>query len=488
MKRHEIHAFLITKGIYISTGTISNRSLDFLLLFKQLHKSVHEKIKTLIERKGCMILHMDGTHRAGGRVVFVLQEGLDNIVLDADLIPSEAEEYVSPLLSSFKKKYGSPLVIVRDMAKGLALSSSKIFPNRPQQICQVHFIRNLESDLITEYHKDLKSCIVKHKLTSKLKSLRNSETEEDEIKNLQGIWVHIAVDYLLYPIERGIKWISRPISYFVQYRRIKEVYNLAKRLIFCNASNNFIYKPLMELCALLKSILEDSTVVHYYCILEKILQWMDELRDNLRVTRKINLKDSLPVDVDIDEILIKIRGGFVNMRSESRKLGEQYQNIVSVISDSFERHRKELFVPYPIVDGKIIPFKRHNNGLESSHRRARKAIRERTGRAETNREMEQFGDLLAILSNLWNETYNKEIIGDCGDLGHALSSFVKDLPMLRIEYRKIRRGPAIPIADTKRMCVLEDFIEVLESANQSSELIATLQSILGVETGVVAVC
>ena len=76
-----------------------------------------------------MILHMDGTHRAGGKVVFVLQEGLDNKVLDADLIQSEAEEYVSPLLSDFKRNYGSPLVIIRDIAKGLALSGSKIFPN-----------------------------------------------------------------------------------------------------------------------------------------------------------------------------------------------------------------------------------------------------------------------------------------------------------------------------------------------------------------------
>jgi len=374
------------------------------------------------------------------------------------------------------------------MAKGLALSGSKIFPNIPQQICQVHFIRNLESDLITEYHKDLKSCIVKHKLTSKLKALRNSETEEDEIKNLQGLWVHIAVDHLLYPIERGIKWMSRPISYFIQYRRIKEVYDLAKRLIFCNASNDFMCRPLMELHSLLRFILEDFTLFHHYCVLEKILQWMDELRDNLRVTRNINLKDSLPIDLDIRDILAKMEGRFVSMRMESRKLGKQYQNIVSVISESFERHQKELFVPYPIVDGEIIHFRRHNNGLESSHRRARKAIRERTGRSETNREMEQFGDMLAILSNLWNETYNKEIMGDFGDLGHALSSFVKDLPMLRKEYRKIRRGPAIPIADTKRMCVLEDFIEVLESANQSNELIATLQSILGVETGAVAVC
>ena len=488
MKRTEIRAFLTTKGIHISTGTISNRSLDFLLLFKQLHKSMHEKIKTLIEHKGCMILHMDGTHRAGGKVVFVLQEGLDNMVLDADLIPSEAEEYINPLLAEFKKKYGSPQVIVRDMAKGLALSGSKIFPNIPQQICQVHFIRNLESDLIIEYHKKLKRCIVKHKLTSKLKALRNSGSEVDDIKKLQGRWVHIAVDHLLYPIERGVKWMSRPISYLVQYDRIKEVHGLVGRLVLCNASNHFVYRPLMELYACLKSVIEDSTVVHYYCILEKILQWMDELRDHLRISRKTNLKDSLPIDISIENVLTKIKRALVKMRLESHKLGEQYQNIVSVISNAFERHWKELFVPHPIIDGIKVPFRRHNNGLESNHRRIRKAIRERTGRSETNREMEQFGDLIAILSNLWNNTYSKEILGGVGNLGLSFGSFGNDLPVLRKEYREIRRGPAIPIADMKRISILEDFIEVLESANSSSELISNLQSILGAEASARAVC
>lgn len=135
MKRHEILAFLEMKSIYL--WTISNRSLDFLLLFKQLHKNKCKEIKALIERKGSMIFHMDGTHRAGGRVIFVLQEGLDNIVIDADLIPSEAKEYVNPILLEFKKTYGSLLVIVRDMAKGLVLSASEIFPNILQQICQI---------------------------------------------------------------------------------------------------------------------------------------------------------------------------------------------------------------------------------------------------------------------------------------------------------------------------------------------------------------
>jgi hypothetical protein len=60
--------------------------------------------------------------------------------------------------------------------------------------------------------------------------------------------------------------------------------------------------------------------------------------------------------------------------------------------------------------------------------------------------------------------------------------------LIQKEYREIRRGPAIPIADVKRICVLEDFIEVLESTKPSGELISTLQAILGAEMSVEAVC
>jgi hypothetical protein len=489
MKRHEIHEYLKTKNIFLSTGTISNRSLDFLLLFKQLHKHKSREIKALIERKGSLILHMDGTHRAGGKVAFVLQEGIDNIIIDAVLIPSEAEEHISPILSELKKTYGTPLVIVRDMAKGLALSASNIFPNTRQQICQIHFTRNLESDLVTENHKKLKNSIVKHKLTSKLKEIRNdiSGSEDNEIKKLQGRWIHIAIDHLLNPIVKRVKWISQPISYFIQYRRIKEISNLIKRLISWNASNNFVYKPLMELHESLKSVLEDAVVFHYFCVLEKILQWLDELRDNLRITRKNNLKDSSPIDIDIEKVLKTIKEVLQKIRMESWKLEKQYQQIASAINDAFESHWDELFVPDPIVDDRKISFRRHNNGLESSHRRIRKAIRERTGRSETNREMEQFGDLLAILSNLWNETYQKEIIHDVVDIGSAFSPFVNELPILRKEYRKIRQGCVVPIADTERINVLEDFIKVLEMTGSSCELIPALQSILGVEASVEAI-
>jgi len=483
MKRHEISGFLETKGIYLSTGTISNRSLDFLLLFKQFHINNSQRIKVFIERKGCMILHMDGTHRSGGRVVFVLQEGIDNMVINADLIPSEAEENVDTVLLDFKNSYGSPLIVVRDMAKGIKLSVEKNFPNASQQVCQVHFFSDLEKDLITEYHKKLKNSIVKHNLTSRLKSLRyeNNDSGDSMIKRIQDRWIHIAVDHLLHPIEKHVKWMRRPISYFIQYRRIKTVSDLVQRLIYCDASNNFVHKPLMELHESLKSVLEDSLVLEYFSIMQKELQWLDELRDDLRITRNNNLKDSKPIDIELDKISIKIKEVLLKIRKESWKLDEQYQRIASTIIDAFENHWEELFVPDPVVNGRKISFRRHNNGLESSHRRIRKGIRERTGKSETNSEMEQFGDLLAILSNLWNETYQKEILQDVVYIGRSLGPFVKDLPRLRDEYRETRRGDTISIDDEERVSILGNFIDVFENNELDSVLISSLQSILEVE-------
>ena len=306
------------------------------------------------------------------------------------------------------------------------------------------------------------------------------------MENLERCWVLVAVDYLLYPIEKHIKWISRPISYIVQYYRIKEVSNLVSRLISWNASNNVVHGSLMELDECLRSVLDDSDIFYYYSVLEKTLEWLDELRDNLRISRETNLKDFSSEDIEVEGVLKSIRELLSRISEEGRELEGQYIKTASSINDAFESHWDELFVPNPIANGKQVMFRRHNNGLESSHRRTRKAIRERTGRSETNREMEQFGDLLAILSNLWNKTYQKKILHDVEYLSHSLSPFINDLPELRKGYHEARKGSEMPIADEKRMGVLEDFVQVLESSKSPGELVCTLQSIFGAEVD--AVC
>ncbi len=488
MKRFEIKVFLQMKGVPISEGAISYRSLDFLLLFKELHKSRKKKIKTYVDQRGGIILHIDGTYRSGGKVVFVLQEDINDIIIDADLIPTEATEHVNPILSEFKEAYGSPLVVVRDMGKGLAQSATTIFPGSPQQICQVHFIRDLEKDLVTKYHKNVKSAIVKHKLTPKLKALRSNKHQFNEIIDLEERWVHVAVDYLLYPVEKHIKWISLPIAYFVQYRRVKEIYGYVKRLIELNASKNLFCKPLVDLKACLKSVLDDPNVVCFYSLLEKTLEWLDKLREQLQITRKNHLKDNHQDETDIETVKKNVKEILNSIHNEGKDLGGKYPKIASDINAAFDNHWDELFVPNPIINGKKIHFKRHNNGLESSHRRTRKSIRERTGRSETNCEMEQFGDLLAIASNLWNKTYQEKVLDDVDDLCTTLLPFVNNLPKLRKEYHDVRRGPEIPIHDSKRLDILEKFLNVLESTEFQDTLIPELQSILCVTNEAETTC
>jgi len=476
------------KGVLISEGAISYRSIDFLLLFKELHKSRKEKIKTYFDQRGGTILHIDGTYRSGGKVVFVLQEDFNDIIIDADLMPSEATEHINPTLSEFKEAYGSPLVVVRDMGKGLAQSATIIFPGIPQQICQVHFIRDLEKDLVTKYHKNVKSAIVKHKLTPKLKALRSNKHQFDKMTDLEERWVHIAVDYLLHPVEKHIKWISMPIAYFVQYRRVKEVYSYVERLIKLNASKNLFCKPLMDLETCLKSVIDDPNVICFYSLLEKTLEWLDELRDQLRITRNNHLKDKPQDETDIETIKKNIKEILNAIHNEGKDLGEKYPKIASDINAAFDNHWDELFVPTPTINGKKIHFKRHNNSLESSHRRTRKSIRERTGRSETNCEMEQFGDLLAIVSNLWNKTYQEKILDDLDDLCTALFPFVNNLPKLRKEYRDVRRGPEMPIHDSKRLDILEKFLNVMESTEFQDTLITELQSLLCVTNEAETTC
>ena len=481
LKRSEVWLFLKTKGIYISEGAISYRSLDFLLLFKELHRTRSGKIQAFFNWKRGSILHIDGTYRSGRRVVFVLQEGFGDMIIDSNLIPSESSEYIDPFLLEFKESYGSPLVIVRDMGKGVASSSSDVFPGIPQQICQPHFIRDLEKDLVTKYHKGLKSSIVKHKLASGLRKLRVVENIDNPIKELQQRWIHIAVDYLVYPIEKQIKWMSKPITYYIQYLRIAEVSCLVRRLVLWNASKNCFYKPLVELDTCLKSVLGDKTVTRRYHIIKKTLEWLDVLCEQLQISRDGHLKDMPSNEIEIETVKENINKILKNIRKEARELGGKHEKIASEIKKAFDIHWDELFVPDPIVDGKRISFRRHNNGLESSHRRTRKSIRERTGRSETNREMEQFGDLFAILSNLWNKTYQNEVLYDVADLGYAMGQFVNDLPRLRQEYRDVRKGPEIPIRDDKRLGILDEFIHALEFTKSHDELLFTLKSIVGTE-------
>lgn len=484
MKRAEIKQFLHLKGLDLSEGTISNSSFDFLLLFRQLHRDRSDKIKKSLTEQVGIILHVDGTHESGGRVIFVLQEDRYEIILDAAPIPSEGKEHVCKLLTSYKHQYGTPLVIVRDMSESIKSALSEVFPEVPQQICQVHFLRNIERTLLTELHGTLKKLIVKHHLTSRLGLLRIGDTKsKKDIRDMERLWVHVAVDYLFHPVKKQARWLSLAIPYYYQYQRIKEISILTQRLIQWNASMYFVCEPVMKLFTLLRKVLEDIEVRIAFNVIHRTVQWLDLVREPLRISRTTHLQDIPPEKLGIRDVEILLRSILVKITKEGQELGNEYHRVASIIKKEFDRHWDELFIPYPLINGTPIWFRRHNNTLERSHRWARKSIRQRTGREQTQIEMEKYGDLLAIVSNLWNPVYQQQIMGDIENLSHMLGKYIPELPRLRREYHLGRRGPERPIADEKRISVLEGFLRILESSFDGDSIMEKLVDLIGEEAG-----
>jgi len=482
MKRSGIETFLRAHDIRLSTGTVSNRALDFLLLFAQLHRARSHRLRTVFERRGGYVLHVDGTFRTGGRVTFVLQEDRNGLILDAGLIEFEGGEPVRSMLASCKERFGTPLVVVRDGSEHLAQAISLVFPDVPQQLCQPHFLRSTEEALLADAHAELKSCLLKHRLSRNLKCLRVPHDDTGrELRDLERLFVHIVVDHLFHPLKHQSKWLCSPLPYYFQYERIKQVAPLVERLVRCNASRSFVCAPLMDLDRHLRGVMEDHAIRDVFFLMHRTIRWMDEARQVLRISRETHLKDARPDGHALWETEAQLRCVLSRMVEQGRGMGGKYERAALALRDAFEGHWQELFVPVPVVKGRSFNFRRHNNALETAHRRTRKSIRERTGREQTRMEMEQHGDLLAILSNLQNPVYQALALGDVVDLGESLAEFIPELPRLRSEYRLARAGPERPVPDDDRLTVMRNFVQILESSQDDLAILPQLMGLVRLE-------
>ena len=96
-------------------------------------------------------------------------------------------------------------------------------------------------------------------------------------------------------------------------------------------------------------------------------------------------------------------------------------------------------------------------------------IRRRTGRSRTDKEMIKYGSLRAVISNLENETYAKEVLTDVKDFVYEMQSITNE--EIQESRKLIRKHPRCPLvySDKKRPEILQKFIEILEDFHWSSE-------------------
>src|SRR3989304_6332395 len=119
------------------------------------------------------------------------------------------------------------------------------------------------------------------------------------------------------------------------------------------------------------------------------------------------------MEPEFNNLLMKIR-------DQGRKIGGEYEEISKRIFQNCHDHMDELFVKVKDIHGEEIRIIRNNGIEELNHRWSRMHIRRRTGRSRTTMEMEKYGALLAVFSNIENKKYIKTVLDDVKD-------FVRDM-------------------------------------------------------------
>jgi hypothetical protein len=253
-------------------------------------------------------------------------------------------------------------------------------------------------------------------------------------------------------------------------KRATDVHSLARRLMRVNCKHNMFVKELVDMDARIKRALDDEGIKADARKLKFLAAWFEKVREVLRLSRPRNpLEESEPMgSEELDAVECRLEEVLDEIEVEARQLDGDYPRMASKMRKMVAVHRHELFVYMKDGRGRDVAFCRDNNLLERSYRWGRMHCRRRTGKSMTRREMDAHGALNAIFSNLFNECYVTEILGDVDDLGTAFQQI--DYGEVRVflkELQRSRGGQLLQVKDSDRDKLLESLVEVLECCDSS---------------------
>ncbi|VVB56459.1 Uncharacterised protein [uncultured archaeon] len=421
-QREEIQLLLEGQGIRISTGEISILSEEFLLRFYVLHNKHRSRMKKTFKKNGGYILNLHRSAGSGDEITLTAKEEMTGFTIDSCIMPSESREYIIPFLRSIRQKYGKPLTVVRDISEEIADSVSKVFPRVSQQVCHYHFVRKLGVIIFKHRYEELRKIILKTKIIARIVALK--KTCMDGISSYEKTliaenWIKLAIEYMLYPIERKSDY-PFVLPYLEVINRIIEVQKILKKIVMGNAKHNIGVKVVLKFEKYLKKLTEKMEIKVCCNKIKHIQSWFEEIRKELQVSREFSDKEQNFIPTKVNEMKQKFYDTIIKIRDQGHKLGGEYVEISKKIFQNCHDHKDELFVKVKDMNGEEIRIISHNGIEELNHRRSRMHIRRRTGRNRTTIQMEKYAALLAVFSNIENVEYIKMVLAEVKD-------FVKDM-------------------------------------------------------------
>jgi len=353
------------------------------------------------------------------------------------------------------------------MSKEIADSVTGVFPGVSQQICHYHFVRNLGDIIFKHMYQEFRRDILKTNALARIQALKkiclDGISAQDRIVIAEHYWVMLAIEYVLYPRERKSDY-PFVLPYLEVMNRLMEVDYMLKKIIMWNAWHNIGVRVVLKFEDYLKKLAEMMEIKELHSKIKAVWEWFEEIRRVLRVSREFSTNEQDVSPKKANEMEPEFKELLKKIRDKGRKLGGEYEEISKKIFQNCHNHMAELFVKVKDIHGEEIRIIRNNGIEELNHRWSRMHIRRRTGRSRTTMEMEKYGAVLAVFSNIENEEYIKTVLDDVKDFVREMQEGTESEVVEA--GRLIRTFPQSPLIrlDSERQRVLREFIGLVDDA------------------------
>ena len=453
----EIVDELYQHNVDISPSEVRLQAERFVLYLGETHRQSQDAIKSLLQKQGGYILHLDGTCDGASSHLMSAMDGVSGLVLLGVKIPSESTEALTPILRDIKDKFGEPLAVVSDMAKSIHKAVIKVFDKTPHYLCHFHFLRDIGKDLLEPNYGKIRNCLKSHGITTLLRrrsrelmaEMGTAMDKVDEvIKNIgQGVLPQAWDGKLTKPMAYAmIAWVlagknqgngygfpfDLPLVEF--YRRMEALAQALK--IFADASSQ-PQTPrtslAVKLAKDLDEVLLDKTLRTQIKTIRQKMEVFSQFRQAMRlapVDKNIGLNDDGEnVDMKAIEKSVTIFTTMLRQRKDFTAKGD-YGKMVAQI----EKYQEQLFIePIQARTSQGVKFiypNRTNNILERFFRGFKRGYCRQTGNRAMRRRIDTMLADTTLVKNLENQKYMEILLDGCTSLEQRFA---------KIDHHKIRR-------------------------------------------------
>ena len=430
MQREEIQGHILKEHFFhISTGSVSQLSLEGLAYLEICHFAAAERLAALYRRK-CFFIHLDGTNEGGEYTHFVVRDGMSRNVIYSEKIPSESEDSIAPVLEKVKFLFGVPAAVVSDMSEAIKNAVAKVFCGVPHRLCHFHFLKAIGKDLLSDHHQRM--CISVKRMKTTLCEIRKKTKDEQAALHCGRTGkkrkIHYDCEWLLSTIDRlndsgrdlGAEGFPFDLSALAFYERCSQVFQALEQILDNGGS------PKAGCFCFLRNRLQEFLQWEQGDVAQiKILNGIfGELRDILHpktAGERIPLNwGMLGGDIRVSKMepeleLLRLRA---ERKIKSKGMTKYLLKAWKIVASRLKK-QQGMLDPSIVIGKETVILPRTNNLSETGFRDAKRKARRTTGKKNLSKHMDELPAQYFYTFNLDDPEYVRTVYGD----GEIFDSF-----------------------------------------------------------------